>query len=143
MAKTRSGFDLADHFGQERHPVDAAVERDPKVRALRRKVRQLSRTFTKALGPRLAVWLPLESALVELATTREERMFDQGHAHGYAAGRAEGMASTPKARALAAVLRDHAIQAGCPRETALAALLEAAWALVVNAKPARTQRSRS
>ena len=146
MAKARStkqrSFDLVDHFDQEAHPVDAAVGRHPKVRALRERVRQATKPFEKALGARrLELWLPLEEALLELAGTREELMFDQGHAHGYAAGRAEGMVSTAEAGALAAVLRDVALQAGCQREMVVAALLEAAWALATKRTPRTARRS--
>jgi len=142
MAKTRSTrkrpFDSADHFEEEAHPVDAAVGRHPKVRAARKRVRQATKTFEKVLGrQRLLAWMPLEETLLSLASLREELMFDQGHAHGYAAGRAKSMKSTPEVCALAAVLRDVALQNGCPRDVALAALLEAAWALVTKGRATR------
>jgi hypothetical protein len=139
----RRAYDLVDHQpDQEEHPVDVLVRRDPRVRALNERVRQAMRQFEKVVGPRQRKkWLGLEELLAERAASREELYFDQGHAHGFAAGRAERMTSTPEARALAAQLRDHAIQSGCAREGAVAALLEAAWALVTKGEPTRTRRS--
>jgi len=139
--KTRRAYTLVDHFGQERHPVDDLVQRDPRQRALRERIRRASRKLDRALGPRRDDWLDLESKLAELAAWREEAFFEIGHEHGFAAGRAEDMASTPAARSLAAALRDHAIQSGLPRETALGALLEAAWALATKRTPRTARRS--
>ena len=131
MPKQKRPYDLVDHQPeQEEHAVDILVRRDPRVRAVNERVRRAMRQFDKVIGPRQRKkWLDLEGLLAERGACREERFFDEGYAHGFAAGRAEGMTSTPEARALAAQLRDHATQSGCPRETALAALLEAAWAL--------------
>jgi len=70
---------------------------------------------------------------------REELMFDAGFAHGHAAGRSESVKSAPETRSLSAVLRDFAIQDGCRREVALAALLEAAWALLTRREPTKTR----
>ena len=133
----KRAYDLVDHQpDDEEHAVDVLVRRDPRVRAVSERVRRAMREFDKALGPRQRKrWLGLEELLAERAASREELYFDQGHAHGFAAGRAEGLKSTLKAHALATVLRDEALQHGCPRENALAALLEAAWALVTKGKP--------
>ena len=138
--QTKRPYDLVDHQPeQEEHAVDVLVRRDPRVRAIGERVRQAMHAFDKALEPRQRKkWLGLEELLSERAASREESYFDEGYAHGLAAGHAEGMKSTPAARALAAQLRDHAIQSGRPREAALAALLEAAWALV--RKPATRSR---
>ena len=137
--KKRRAYTLVDHFGQERHPVDELVQRDPRQRALRERIRRASRKLDRALGPRREAWFDLESDLAALAAWREETFFELGYQHGFAAGRAEGMASAPEAGALAAVLRDIALQDGCLRETAVAALLEAAWALLVKPRPAKTR----
>jgi flagellar biosynthesis/type III secretory pathway protein FliH len=131
-------FDQVNHFEQEQHPVDVAIARRPEVRALREQLSEESKRFAKALGSgRLRAWLAFEEKWLAYYGTREELMFDQGYEHGFATGRAEGMKSAPEARRLAALLRDLAIQDGCPREKALAALLEAAWSLVTRGKPAR------
>jgi len=145
MAKIRSSnerpFDLADHFGQEVHPVDQLVQREPRQRVLRQRIRKASRRLDAALGPRREAWLHLEADLAALAAWREETFFGLGYQHGVAAGRAEALTSTAGARALATALRDHAIQSGCPKAEALAALLEAAWALVTNPELARPHES--
>jgi len=130
-------YDLVEHQPeQEEHPVDELVRCHPRVRALSTRVRQAMRQFDKVLGPRQKKsWLGLEELLAERAASREELYFDEGYAHGFAAGRAEALTSTAGARSLAAALRDQAIQSGRPREDAMAALLQAAWALVVERKP--------
>ncbi len=130
--KMKSPYELVEHRSEEEgHPVDALVRRDRRVTALNERVQQAMRQFDKVLRPRQRrSWMALEELLAERSAFREERYFDRGYEHGCAAGRAEAMVSTPEARALAALLRDLALQAGLPRPVAVAALLEAAWSLL-------------
>ncbi|MBN1773593.1 MAG: hypothetical protein JXB32_20185 [Deltaproteobacteria bacterium] len=124
--------------GQEAHPVDAVVERRLRHAGLRRQVRSATDRLMRALGRRRHLWLRLEELLADCRMDREAAFFDIGLEHGRAAGRAEEFArgrpgGTPTYRALALRVREAAVNAGLPNGLAAAALLEAAWALVLDA----------
>lgn len=114
----------------EMHPVDAAVERRLPARAVRRRIKRHTRDVVAALGGQHQLWLSLEEAINELKSNREEEYFNVGFEHGFAAGRSVALNIPIKVRALAARLRDCAIQNG-GHEHALSALLAAAFALAL------------
>jgi flagellar biosynthesis/type III secretory pathway protein FliH len=137
----RRPYERVNHFEAEAHAVDVAVERRLPLRALRERISKETKRLRKALGPRSEIWAALEESLNELHQTREEQYFDLGFEHGFAAGRADSMQNTADTWRLAALLRDTAIQDHCPRERAVAALLEAAWSLVGSKTPRKKART--
>jgi hypothetical protein len=124
-----------DEQEDDEHPVDALVARRLDHAVLRRRIRTATDRLVEALDEEHDLWLRLEELLGEQRLDREAAYFDIGYEHGYVAGRAEALAETePQGtayRALAQRLREAAVNAGLSHERATTALLEAAWALLV------------
>jgi hypothetical protein len=140
-AAVRSYEDMGDEVDDE-HPVDALVERRLDHAALRRRIRAATDRLVEALDEEHDLWLRLEELLGEQRLDREAAYFDVGYEHGRAAGRAEALAErgphgTAAYRDLAQRLREAAVNAGLPHDSATAALLEAAWAILADARAPR------
>jgi hypothetical protein len=89
-SRPASPFRDAARPDDERHPVDAEVDRRLPQVELRRRIREAEDAMTAALGSeRIGLWLALESLLNERRFQREEAYYDLGHEHGAAAARAE------------------------------------------------------
>lgn len=121
---------------EEEHPIDVAVERRLDHGDLRRQIRAATDHLMEALGDEAHLWLRLEELLAEYRHDREEAYFDIGYEHSRAAGRAEGLAegrvrAAPGYRSLAQRVREAAVNSDLPPDQATAALIEAAWALVL------------
>ena len=58
---TRTKYDLVDHLEQEHHPVDQLIQRSPRLRALRERVRKATKDVEKTLQRR-EEWIHLEQA---------------------------------------------------------------------------------
>jgi hypothetical protein len=132
----RSYEDMGDEV-DDVHPVDEAVQQRLDHAALRRQIRAATDRLMEALGDEQHLWLRLEEILGDYGRDREEAYFDIGYEHGRAAGRTEGLAegrprAAPAYRDLALRVREAAVNAGIPSDQATAALLEVAWALVVD-----------
>jgi len=132
--------------GHDLHPVDAVVERRLGHTALRRRIRIATARLLRGLGEERHLWLRLEELLGDCRGDREAAFFDIGYEHGRIAGRTEGLAegkprTAPAYRALVLRTREAAVNAGLPHTHAAAALIEATWSLVLDAKVRRRQRS--
>ena len=138
--KPQRPIDRVHHVESDMPPVDGAIDRRFPHRALRDRIVRATKRLEATLGSQRVLWLKLEEPLNELRTTREDEYFDMGFEHGFAAGRVDAKKGAAAARQLAARLRDLAIQGVVSHEDALAALLEAALALAVEAAPARRTR---
>ena len=128
---------------REVHPVDAVVERRLHHGALRRRIRVATEQLLRALGEERHLWLRLEELLGDCRVDREAAFFDIGYEHGRIAGRTEGLAegkprTAPAYRALVLRTREAAVNAGLPPTHAAAALIEATWSLVLDARAPRT-----
>ena len=134
-AARRSYWDMLDEE-HELHPVDAVVEQRLGHTALRRQIHAATERLLRALGEERHLWLRLEELLGDCRVDREATYFDIGYDHGRVAGRTEGLAkgksrTAPAYRALVVRAREAAVNAGLRREHAAAALVEAAWALLL------------
>jgi hypothetical protein len=134
----RSYEDMSDELDDE-YPVDALVDRRLDHAVLRRRIRAATDRLVEALDEEHDLWLRLEELLGEQRIDREAAYFDVGYEHGRAAGRAEVLAEKgPRGGAayhdLARHLREAAVNVGLPHDRAAAALLEAAWAIVVEGR---------
>lgn len=139
----RSYWHMLDE-GHDLHPVDAVVERRLGHTALRRQIHAATERLLRALGEERHLWLRLEELLGDCRVDREAAFFDIGYNHGRVAGRTEGLAegkprASPAYRALVLRAREAAVNAGLPHTHAAAALLDAAWAVVLDLKVPRRQ----
>ena len=146
-ARPSSPYEAMERELPEEHPIDATVERRIPQRKLRRRMREAGERLMQALGERRGLWMRLEELLGLYHSRREETYFNLGYDHGVAAGRVEGLRAldnqtSPDAQSLADQLRELAIQADVSRTEKVAALLEAAWALVLDLSPNRTNHNR-
>ena len=136
--RRQSPYQAVEHPPGEEHPVDVAVERRLRHAAMRRRIRQATERMMKALGNKHRLWLELEEQLNDYHAQREEAFFCIGYEHGIAAGRAEvlrksvGKVLTRESIEFSNKVRDLATQCHFPRRLTVAALLEAAWALVLS-----------
>ncbi|MBI3182567.1 MAG: hypothetical protein HYZ28_10565 [Myxococcales bacterium] len=128
-------------------PVDEAVDRRLGHGALRRQIRAATDRLVEALGEEQHLWMRIEELLGEYRYDREAAYFDIGYEHGRAFGRAEGLAegkprATPAYRDLALRVREAAVNAGIPHDQAVAALLEATWALLASRETPRPRTTK-
>lgn len=142
----RSYGDMGDEV-DDVPPVDEAVDRRLDHGALRRQIRAATDRLMEALGDEQHLWLRLEELLGDYGRDREEAYFDIGYEHGRALGRTEGLAegkprAAPAYRDLALRVREAAVNAGIPHDQAVAALIEATWALLASPETPRPRTTK-
>jgi hypothetical protein len=136
--RQQSPYQAVEHPPGEEHPVDVAVERRLRHATMRRRILRTTERMMKALGDKRRLWFELEELLNDYHAQREEMFFCIGYEHGLATGRAEvlrrsaGKVLTRESIELSDQVRDLATQCHLPRRLTVAALLEAAWALVLD-----------
>jgi hypothetical protein len=145
--RRQNPYRAVEHPPGEEHPVDVAVERRLRHAAMRRRILRITERMMKALGDKRRTWLELEELLNDYHAQREEMFFCVGYEHGHAAGltkvlrKSAGKVLTRESIEFSDRVRDLATQCHLPRRLVVAALLEAAWALVLNQdKPPSTKR---
>jgi hypothetical protein len=143
----QSPYQAVEHPPGEEHPIDVAVEHRLRHAAMRRRILRITERMTKALGDKRRLWLELEELLNDYHAQREEMFFCVGYEHGLPAGRAEvlrrsaGKVLDRESIEFSNHVRDLATQCHLPRRLTVAALLEAAWALLLNQdKPPSAKR---
>lgn len=149
--RRRDHFREANAARTKARPIDAAVEGRLRHQRLRKKILAAQDRVIEALGEKKRLlFLSLEDLMNQRAAEREETHFSIGYEHGLIQGRADALAATfrPKGkhgRELANRLARLAVNAGVPPARALAALLEVAWALALDARtpPSRAGKKKN
>ena len=135
----RRPFDEMDLPDAEDHPLDVFSRNRMSV-ALNDKVKSATQTLVDTLGSDISPWLELEALLNESRQAREEILYNLGFDHGMVAGRSralaaiQGGAGDEQYRQFADEVRKQALLSELPATIRVAALLEVAWALVLELK---------
>lgn len=140
-AKKSSFRVIEDRHPRPEFPLEDAVDRKVDHANIGRRIRHLESLIRRALGSQGSLLWALE----ELRTQRErsfcEAFFEVGYNHGLADGQTYSLRrSLPQASAAAQRVADEVrtlvVSAGLTKPNAAAALLETAWALLVEPQPA-------
>ena len=134
----RRPFKEMDLPDKEDHPLDV-LSRNRMSTALNEKVKSAAQVLVDALGSDIRPWLELEVLLNESRQAREEIMYNLGFEHGTVKGKSkalaiQGGADDEQYRHFADEVRKQALLSELPAAVRVAALLEVAWALVLERK---------